>query len=216
MLHTELELLDWRRRVADVFGEVRRRGTSETTWQWWRDARDELFATHPASPIPPEHRAAFAGIPVFPYDPALRLGLVAVADAEPVTSEIAHSSTGTTPARRFGTLPLTLGGVTYPLSVFWLDVYGGGVFLALRDATNGGSTYGGGRYLLDTVKSADLGGDPGHLEIDLNFAYHPSCVHDPAWSCPLAPPDERVGVAIEAGERLAVDPVQEAVAEVGG
>jgi uncharacterized protein (DUF1684 family) len=201
-LSAELELLDWRRRVADLHGEVRRRGPSETTWQWWRDARDELFGAHAASPLSPERRATFAGLPFFPYDPALRLGPVAVTSAEPATFEIAHSATGTTPARRFGTLVLDLDDVAYPLSVFWLDVYGGGVFVALRDATNGSTTYGGGRYLLDTVKSADLGGSGEGLEIDLNFAYHPSCAHDQAGSCPLAPPDERVAVRIEAGERL--------------
>ncbi len=92
------------------------------------------------------------------------------------------------------------------MSVFWIDAYGDGLFVPLRDATNGDTTYGGGRYLLDTVKSADLGGSDGQLEIDLNFAYHPSCVHDASWSCPLAPADDRVGVRIEGGERLAAVP----------
>jgi uncharacterized protein len=209
-----LDLLDWRRRVADLYGEVRRRGTSETTWRWWRDERDELFATHPSSPLPALRRAAFTGLPVFPYDPSLRLGAVEVHDAEPLTFEIGHSAGGVTPARRIGTVALEVGGVTHPLSVFWLDVYGGGVFLPFRDATNGDTTYGGGRYLLDTVKSADLGGEDGHLEVDLNFAYHPSCVHDDAWSCPLAPPGERLGVAVEGGERLDDDRADEGMAEV--
>jgi uncharacterized protein len=210
----ELELLDWRRCVADLYGEVRRRGASETTWRWWRDARDELFATHPASPIPVARRGTFVGLPVFPYDPELRLGPLPITPAEPRSFEIAHSAAGTTTARRFGTVALSLGEVTYPLSVFWLDVYGGGVFLPLRDGTNGRTTYGGGRYLLDTVKSADLGGEDGHLEIDLNFAYHPSCAHDPTWSCPLAPPDERVELPIEAGERLDRDRADAGMIEV--
>jgi uncharacterized protein (DUF1684 family) len=82
--------------------------------------------------------------------------------------------------------------------------YAGGLFLPFRDATNGSTTYGAGRYVLDAAKSADLGGDPaaGTLVVDLNFAYHPSCAFDPQWSCPLAPPESRLGVAIEAGERL--------------
>jgi uncharacterized protein len=210
----DLDLLDWRRRVADLYGEVRRRGPSETTWRWWRGERDELFATHPSSPIPSTQRATFTGLPVFPYEPRLRLGALEVHDAPPVSFEIAHSATGTTPARRIGTLALPLGDVTHAVSVFWLDVYGGGVFVPLRDATNGVSTYGGGRYVLDTVKSADLGGAANQLEVDLNFVYHPSCVHDPTWSCPLAPADERLAVPVEGGERLTADLVEAPVVEV--
>lgn len=213
-MRDHLDLLDWRRRVADLYGEVRRRGPSETTWRWWRDARDELFATHPSSPLPAPRRASFTGLPVFPYDPDLRLGALDVHGAEPLTLQIGHSSGGTTPARRIGTIALPLGDVAHPVSVFWLEVYGGGVFVPFRDATNGDATYGGGRYLLDTVKSADLGGRGGQLEIDLNFAYHPSCVHDPTWSCPLAPLDQRLVVGVEGGERLPTDPADGAAVEV--
>lgn len=214
MVGEELELLDWRRRVAALYAEVRRRGTSETTWRWWRDARDELFATHPASPIPAAGRAGFTGLAVFPYDPELRLGLLEVHDAEPATFEIAHSSSGTTAVRRVGTIVPTLGDVAHPVSVFAFDTYGGGLFVPLRDATNGAGTYGGGRYLLDTVKSADLGGGDGQLEVDLNFLYHPSCAHDPAWSCPLAPADEALPVRIEGGERLGEDLAADGLVEV--
>ena len=82
--------------------------------------------------------------------------------------------------------------------------YAGGLFLPFRDATNGAETYGAGRYVLDTAKSADLGGDPaaGTLVIDLNFAFQPSCALDPLWACPLAPPSNRLEARVEAGERL--------------
>ena len=89
------------------------------------------------------------------------------------------------------------------LEAFWLDAYGGGLFVPFRDATCGGETYGGGRYLLDTAKSADLGADAdGQLILDFNFAYHPSCAWDAAWACPLAPPGNRLEAAVRAGERL--------------
>ena len=74
--------------------------------------------------------------------------------------------------------------------------------MPFRDATAGSSTYGAGRYLLDTAKGADLGLDGGLLVLDFNFSYHPSCRYDPAWQCPLAPPQNVLAVAIEAGERL--------------
>ncbi len=82
--------------------------------------------------------------------------------------------------------------------------YAGGLFIPFRDATNGTETYAAGRYLLDTAKGADLGGDPsrGTLIVDFNFAFQPSCAFDPRWACPLAPPESRLDVPIRAGERL--------------
>ena len=83
----------------------------------------------------------------------------------------------------------------------WLEAYGGGLFLPVRDATYGATSYGGGRYVLDTVKGADLGADGDRLIVDFNFAFNPSCAYDPGWVCPLAPPANRLPVAVEAGER---------------
>ena len=63
-------------------------------------------------------------------------------------------------------------------------------------------TYGGGRYLLDTIKGADLGqgAQPESLIIDFNFAYNPSCAYDPEWACPLAQAGNTVPVEIPVGE----------------
>ncbi len=88
------------------------------------------------------------------------------------------------------------------LDVYWIAVYGGGVFIPFRDATSGSETYGAGRYLLDTIKGADLGGSGDRLVLDFNYAYHPSCAYDPRWSCPLAPPANRLESAVRVGERL--------------
>jgi uncharacterized protein (DUF1684 family) len=76
------------------------------------------------------------------------------------------------------------------------------VFVPVKDALAGSLTYGGGRYLIDTVKGADLGGDAlsGRLVVDFNFAYNPSCAYDPRWACPLAPPGNRLAVPVRAGE----------------
>jgi hypothetical protein len=76
------------------------------------------------------------------------------------------------------------------------------VFVPLKDAGAGPRTYGGGRYLLDTVKGADLGGASGRLVLDLNFAYNPSCAYDPAWACPLAPPGNVLDVEVPVGEQV--------------
>lgn len=196
-----LDLLAYRRHVTGLYAEVRRRGVDEASWTWWTAARDELFGTHPASPFA-AGGLPFAGLRYHAYDPALHLGDLPLVPAEPYELQIGHSGGGVTPARRFATVDLEVAGVRSAVSVFWLDVYGGGVFVPLRDASNGATTYGGGRYVLDTAKAADLGGPADRLTVDLNFAFHPSCVHDPRWSCPLAPPDERLEVPVIGGERL--------------
>jgi uncharacterized protein (DUF1684 family) len=100
--------------------------------------------------------------------------------------------------RRIGLVDLPVGRLT----VYWIDVYGGGVFVPFRDATSGRETYGAGRYLLDTIKGADLGGEADNLVLDFNYAYHPSCAYDARWSCPLTL-ENTLAVTIRAGERLA-------------
>jgi uncharacterized protein len=102
-----------------------------------------------------------------------------------------------------GRLSGPLAGAT--LSVFWMEGYAGGLFLPFRDATSGSETYGAGRYLLDTAKGADLGGDPqsGELLLDFNLAYNPSCAYEPRWNCPLAPAENTLRQPVRMGERLA-------------
>lgn len=196
-------LWDYRRRVADLYGRVRTEPDPAAAWRLWRRGRDQLFASHAQSPLSAHVRAGFRGLSYFDYDPRWRLSGVIVG-AEPRTLAVAHSGEGVTSMRRYGSVRFTASGRSHEIGLYWLETYGGGVFLPFRDATSGGATYGGGRYLLDTAKGADLGHDAGAATIvlDFNFAYHPSCVHDPRWSCPLAPDDNRLPIAIEAGERL--------------
>ncbi len=196
----ELELLDWKRRVFAVYAEVRAAAEPEAAWRRWRDVRDVLFRAHPQSPVPAEGRATFAGLPYFEYDPTLRV----LAEAEPADGERrAIGSSGEEPIlfRHFATARFELAGAAQSLALYWLEGYGGGVFLPLADATSGIETYGGGRYLLDTVKGADLGEEEGRLVLDFNFSYNPSCAYDPSWVCPLTPPQNRLGVAVRGGER---------------
>jgi uncharacterized protein (DUF1684 family) len=194
-----LSLLDWRRRVAAMYGDARRRSADDPAGALtgFRAARDRLFATHAESPIPIGQRPAFTALTYWPYDPTLRFDVAVDTDVERFPITLPMSRDDPVVARRIGRIRLPFGD----LDVFWLAVYGGGIFLPVRDSTAGRSTYGGGRYVLDTVKGADLGGDGGRLIVDFNYAYHPSCSYDPAWSCPLAPEGNRLDVAIEGGER---------------
>ena len=193
-----MTLLDWRRRVTALYAAVRADPHPESGWRTWREGRDHLFGRHPQSPLSETTRAAFAGLPFAPYDPALRFET----EVEPAAAqrlEVPTATDGVVPFERIGTVTL---GALGRLDVWWLDSYGGGVFLPLRDGSAGSTSYGGGRYLLDTVKGADLGGAGERLVVDLNFAYHPSCTYDPRWSCPLAPEGNRLETSVAAGEQL--------------
>ncbi|HET6651741.1 MAG TPA: DUF1684 domain-containing protein, partial [Nocardioides sp.] len=133
------------------------------------------------------------------YDPTWRFE-VEVQPAEPGRIEVTSGTDGVVPFERVGLVELPGVG---SLDVWWLASYGGGLFVPVKDASAGrpGGTYGGGRYLLDTVKGADLGGRGRSLVLDLNFAYNPSCAYDPAWACPLAQPGNVVDTEIPVGER---------------
>lgn len=197
---SRITLLDWRRRVAALYADVREiaaAGDPAAAHQRWRAGRDDLFARHPDSPLPPAAREAFTALAYAPYDPALRFEIEIDPDVVPERLEVETGTDGIVPFDRVGRVALPgLGS----LDVWWLAVYGGGVFVPMRDATAGTTTYGGGRYIIDTVKGADLGGDNNRLIIDLNFAYNPSCAYDPEWACPLAPPGNVLPVEVVAGE----------------
>jgi len=197
----ELTLLDWKRRIFAVYAEVRAAHDPEQAWRRWRDVRDELFAQHPQSPLPDAVRAAFAGLGYFDYDPSLRV-LAGAEPAPPERREIATSGGHAYAFTRFARARFELGGAEQSLDLYWLEGYGGGVFLSFADATSGTQTYGACRYLLDTVKGADLGERNGRLILDFNFAYNPSCAYDPRWVCPLAPPGNRLAVPVRGGERV--------------
>ena len=194
-----LDLLDWKRAIFDLYREVREQ-EPKVAWERWRAARDRLFTTHAQSPIPEEHRASFGGVGYFDYDPEMRV-VGAVQERDPESYEIPTSGDITMRFTRIGAVTFSLSGEPMELEMYWLNAYGGGIFLPFRDATSGSETYGAGRYLLDTVKGADLGMEGDGIALDFNFAYNPSCAYDPAWVCPLAPPPNRLTVPIRAGEK---------------
>jgi uncharacterized protein len=192
-----LDTADWRRRVFALYGAVRAAGDPAEGHALWRAGRDELLATHPASPV--EERDGFKGVAVGDYRPELRFDVAVDTDVEPIRWEVPSATDGVIPFSRVGVLHLPAIG---DLDVWWLESYGGGVFVPVKDALAGSRTYGGGRYLLDTVKGADLGGDlrEGRLVVDLNFAYNPSCAYSPLWTCPLAPATNTVKAELPVGE----------------
>ncbi|HKX19566.1 MAG TPA: DUF1684 domain-containing protein [bacterium] len=203
-----LQLLDWKERVFALYQSVRASRDPAAAWAAWCAAREGLFRNHSQSPVPEAERARYTGS-YFAYDPGARV-LADVVDVPPACLLVAASDGGTYRFIRFAEARFHLFRVPCSLALYWLEGYGGGLFLPFRDRTSGAQTYGAGRYLLDTVKGADLGFENGRLVLDFNFAYNPSCAYDPRWSCPLAPPDNRLAVAVPAGERIPAISLEEA------
>ncbi len=196
-----IELLDWKRRVFALYAAVREAPEPAAAWSAWRAGRDELFRTHPQSPVRKEARPSYPGVPYFDYDPLLRV-LATVEPAPAVHMQIGSSSSEPIAFQRIARAAFELDDAEHALELYWLVGYGGGLFVPFRDATSGTETYGGGRYLLDTVKGSDLGTESGRLVLDFNFAYNPSCSYDPRWVCPLSPPANRLPRPVRAGEQM--------------
>lgn len=195
-----LELADWRRRVQGIYAAVRAADDPAEGHRIWRAARDELFRTHPQSPLPADDPLRETGLPYWPYNPALRFDVEVVPTTRDELRVAPSSSDGQIRQRLVGTVEIEALG--FSLGVWWLEQYAGGIFVPVRDGTARTTTYGAGRYLLDTAKGADHGAVHGRLVLDFNFLYHPSCRYDPAWECPLAAADNTTTVALEVGERL--------------
>jgi hypothetical protein len=196
-------LAHWRRSVAEHYADVRSAAGSdpEAAAMRFRAARERLFRDHDDSPIEAERRRGWPGLAWFAYDPSWR-AMASIERIVPCTEfEIALAADGILRCARVARVSFVLRGESAALTVYWLEGYGGGLWLPFSDASNGGETYGGGRYLYDTIKGADLGGADDRLVLDFNFAYNPSCAYDARWSCPLSPPENRLPFAVTAGER---------------
>jgi uncharacterized protein (DUF1684 family) len=203
-------LADWRRQVAEMYAAVRRNPNHPQAWESFRAGRDRLFKQHPQSPLDENQRQAFSGLAYYPYDESYRVWAAVSADLgdkvgdETITIELPEE--GAFNLVRAARLTFALGGTELALTAFWVQGYGGGLFLPFRDATSGKTTYGGGRYLYDTIKGADLGAtgpaaSPAIL-LDFNYAYNPSCAYNPRWVCPLSPAENRLSFPIAAGEKV--------------
>jgi uncharacterized protein (DUF1684 family) len=196
-----LDLLDYRRRVAEMYRQVRELGTdAPEAHAYFRRERDELFQTHPQSPLDEQQEAAFQGLTYSDYDPAFRVVVRVHTGLQPVSYELDLGEDGPVALRQFGQVSFQVPTGSGTLGLFWIGGYGGGLFLPFRDTANAAQTYGGGRYLYDTIKGADLGATLDELVLDFNYAFHPSCHYRPRWVCPLAPPQNRLDFPIPVGE----------------
>jgi uncharacterized protein (DUF1684 family) len=196
-----MDLTDYRRQNVQLYSQVRDSSLPpQARWELFRRGRDELFRAHPQSALTEADRRSFKGLDYFDYSPELRyaIELESVEKGKPLSVQLEDD--GEVVLSRVGRARLRVGDVAASLMVYWIEGYGGGMFLPFRDGTNGGETYGGGRYLLDSTKGADLGAESGKLVLDFNYAYNPSCAYNPRWHCPLAPVENWLEIPIAAGE----------------
>ena len=219
---TWLDLYDYRQRVTGLYQRrnlaLQAGEDAVSVCQRFRQEKDVLFASHPQSALEASARAGFTGLRYFPYDAsccvrALLTPLDMQTAATMSPAIVAVNAEGI-PHRPAAYLEFEISGAPVRLVVYWLDVYGGGLFLPFRDATCPAESYGAGRYLFDTVKGSDflrlpeaveepsaLGYGGGQVLLDFNYAYNPSCAYDVRWVCPLAPRENWLGVPIRAGEQ---------------
>lgn len=196
-------LADWRRRVAALYLSVREAPDQNqpAACERFRRTRDALFRSHPDSPLGEEQRARFQGLTYYPYNPGWRLtgSLDLVERRERVAVDL--GTDGDMRYTRVAMVRFTAPMGPAALDVYWIEGYGGGLFLPFRDHTSGAETFGRGRYLYDTIKGADPGSGERSMVLDFNYAYNPSCAYGARWVCPLAPPANALPFAVRAGER---------------
>ena len=164
-----------------------------------RQGKDDYFARSPRSPLPPEERTDFAGLPYYPIEPELRFEFLTLGPLPDGLEEETHVQTSDGRVRhgaRVGTLSFSVAGTAQQLVALQLEgAEDGALFVPFKDTTNGPDTYGAGRYL-------DLAAqDDGTYDLDFNLAYAPFCAYSPAYSCPLPPQENWLKVPIRAGER---------------
>ncbi len=209
-MSTYLDLYDYRRHVAAMYTERRAAlqagENTEMVWQRWRLRRDTLFREHPQSALDEEQRCTFRSLAYFPYQPTLCVPARIEPDVGSAPLSVTLAANEQMSMTRVTQLHFSIQGQMCILTLYWLNMYGGGLFLPFRDATCPAESYGGGRYLFDTIKGSDFlpvhNADPQQsLLLDFNYAYNPSCAYNDHWVCPLAPPENRLNVAISAGEK---------------
>jgi uncharacterized protein (DUF1684 family) len=207
-----LDLYDFRRLVLSMYGArnvaLERKDDPGEVAGRFRATRDRIFATHPQSALVPEDRERFEGLKYFSYDPraCVPATIDTAIEAERLVIATGGEQEQEMPLSRVGLVRFSYLDQPATLSLYWIDVYGGGLFLPFRDTTAPAETYGGGRYLFDTVKGSDFqilaGEGPGlRIALDFNYAYNPSCAYNPRWACPLSLRENHLPFRVEAGER---------------
>ena len=164
-----------------------------TELEAFRAEKDEFFGSHPQSPLTREQKKEFKGLNYFPENDSLRLEVKV--DEFPVKQRFEmQTSTGDVQHyEKFGRFNFIVDGIEADLTIYQSP---NGFFLPFVDSLAGRETYPAGRYL----EPEPLPG--GRFIVDFNIAYNPYCAYNEMWSCPITPAENRLKVAVRAGEKL--------------
>jgi hypothetical protein len=168
-------------------------GGTMTALQTFRAEKDIFFGKHPQSPLTREQKKNFHSLNYFPENNDLCLEVKV--DEFPLKEQFEmQTSTGTVQIyEKYGKFKFMVDEVEAELTIYQSEH---GFFLPFVDSLAGSETYGAGRYL----EPEPLPG--GRFLVDFNIAYNPYCAYNEMWSCPLTPAENRLKVAVRAGEKL--------------
>jgi len=162
-----------------------------------RTSKDAIFQGND-DPVPKARHAEFLPLSYFPIDPDYDVPAQLKVIEDRTVMQMPTSTGTQRQMRRVGTLEFTLKGRELKLTAFveadakTLDR----LFVPFNDMTSGTETYPGGRYM-DLDRTAT-----GIYEVDFNRAYHPYCVYNATYECPIPPPENRLKIPVRAGEKL--------------
>lgn len=157
----------------------------------FRQMKDDYFARDPHSPLTPEQKQGFSGLKYFPENEGLRLHVEVEKHPDQEHLQMQTSTGDVQTYTRFGQFKFDVAGEEAALTIYANEH---GYFLPFVDALAGDETYGAGRYLEPEQQSN------GEFLIDFNMAYNPYCAYNEAYSCPIPPAENRLKVAVRAGE----------------
>ena len=161
----------------------------------FRKDKDTFFKQDPHSPLTGEQKKTFHGLNYYEERPELRYGTYLERYEHPEVVDLQTSTGSIVSYLRWGHISLEVEGNVADLTIF-KDQGSDNLFLPFADATSGKETYGAGLYL-----EIEMEGE-GQLLVDFNYAYNPYCAYNENWSCPLTPAENRLSIAIRAGESL--------------
>lgn len=166
--------------------------TAQITQQ--RAQKDEFFKLHPQSPLTSEQQAQFNGLSYFLPNPDLVFTVEVTLFPKAENVQVQTTTGQTQWYLRYGEFTVNINDESVRLTIYKMPP--NHFFLPFVDTLSGADTYPAGRYM-EPVQLAD-----GRFLIDFNQAYNPYCAYGDKWSCPITPAENRVTVAIQAGEKL--------------
>ena len=162
-----------------------------------RQEIDTFMKAGQESPLPDTLKSQFRGLSYYPVDPTYKVSAQLDKLTENQVLKVGTSDGATKNYVKYANANFILSGIEHKMLILKsVDEEGNDyLFLPFGDQTNGTETYGGGRYLdLDFPKQ-------NNIEIDFNLAYNPYCAYNADYSCPLPPSENRLTVAVRAGEQ---------------